>query len=166
MRVLKGSHRPIMEHWDRQLETSRQASLPRVHGLRPADSSKDPEGFKAWLSEESIPELGPVPFREQEPTAMVARRGQAQCASEITLPSFPSFSERFRGRVFTQACLHAGWHNEDDVPRKAFIMSWMAKGVPGGMDHGRIEGIRNTFPEVQLGLSCSAERPSAQVAFR
>ena len=166
MRVLKGSHRPIMEHWGRQLETSRQASLPRVHGLRPADSSKDPEGFKAWLSEESIPELGPVPFREQEPTAMVARRGQAQCASEITLPSFPSFSERFRGRVFTQACLHAGWHNEDDVSRKAFIMSWMAKGVPGGMDHGRIEGIRNTFPEVHLGLSCPAERPSAQVAFR
>ena len=37
------------------------------------------------------------------------------------------------------------------MSRKAFIMSWMAKGVPGGMDHGRIEGIRNTFPEVRLG---------------
>ena len=112
MRVLKGSHRPIMEHWDRQLETSRQASLPRVHGLRPADSTKDPEGFKAWLSEESIPELGPVPFREQEPTAMVARRGQAQCASEITLPvaafSSPSLSGFAAGCSLKPACTRVG----------------------------------------------------------
>ena len=68
--------------------------------------------------------------------------------------------------MFTQGCLHAGWHNEDTVPRKAFIMSWMAKGVPGGMDQGRIEGIRSIFPEVHLAFSCSAEKPSAQVAFR
>lgn len=51
-------------------------------------------------------------------------------------------------RVFTQACLHAGWHNDDSVPRKAFIMSWIAKGVPGGMEKSRIEGIRGIFPEV------------------
>ena len=60
---------------------------------------------------------------------MVARRGQAQ--------------------IFTQACLHAGWRNETAAARKGFIMSWIAAGVPGGMDESRISGIRKVYPEVR-----------------
>ena len=31
MRVLAGSHKPIMDHWQRVLLPERHASLPRVH---------------------------------------------------------------------------------------------------------------------------------------
>lgn len=79
MRVLKGSHRVIMAHWDRQLASSRQASLPRVHGLRPPAARQATETADVWRSKEIIPELTSTPFCEQEPSAMVARRGQAQC---------------------------------------------------------------------------------------
>jgi hypothetical protein len=39
MRILPGSHRPIMEYWDRTLTPEHKAMLPRVHGLRPADKN-------------------------------------------------------------------------------------------------------------------------------
>ena len=35
MRILPGSHRPIMEHWSRVLTPEHKTMLPRVHGLRP-----------------------------------------------------------------------------------------------------------------------------------
>ena len=36
MSVLPGSHRPIMEYWDRVLADEHKAMLLRLHGLRPA----------------------------------------------------------------------------------------------------------------------------------
>ena len=35
MRILPGSHRPIMEYWSRVLTPEHKAMLPRVHGVRP-----------------------------------------------------------------------------------------------------------------------------------
>ena len=35
MRVLPGSHRPIMQHWDAVLGDDRKAQLPRCHGAPP-----------------------------------------------------------------------------------------------------------------------------------
>jgi hypothetical protein len=126
MRVLKGSHRSIMDHWEETLGPVRSASLPRVHGLRPHRPGAE------WVEEqEYIPELESVPFHQQVPTPMVARRGQAQ--------------------VFTQACLHAAARNTaaDGVSRKAFIMSWLPVGVPGGAEPNRIAGLRAVYPEVR-----------------
>ena len=62
-------------------------------------------------------------FADQEPKAMAAPAGHAQ--------------------VFTQCCLHAGWHRDDaSEPRKGMHCSWVAEGVPiGGM---RYRGDRST----------------------
>ena len=126
MRVLKGSHQPLMDHWERTLTPERAASLPRVHGLRPRRPGAD------WVEEtEYIPELEPTPFHLQVPTPMVAKRGQAQ--------------------VFSQACLHAAARNTaaGGVSRKAFIMSWLPAGVAGGAEPNRIAGLMEVYPEVR-----------------
>ena len=43
MRILEGSHRPIMQHFSRVLTPEHKAMLPRVHGLRPhpTDTAKN-----------------------------------------------------------------------------------------------------------------------------
>ena len=41
MRVLTGSHKPIMEHWDRVLQPARWEFLSRVHGLSTASQNAE-----------------------------------------------------------------------------------------------------------------------------
>jgi hypothetical protein len=72
MRILPGSHRPIMQHWDAVLTDEHRKSLPRCHGMRakpdPANASY-PEGFPApadWI------------FSESEPMPVAVKRGTAQ----------------------------------------------------------------------------------------
>ena len=81
-----------------------------------------------------LPELLARPFAEQEPTPVFARRGQAL--------------------VFTYGMLHQGWQNDDDVSRKAYIMTWMPAGVPGFLERSRIEGMR----EYHKGFRDALER--------
>jgi len=69
MRILPGSHRAFMNHWEQSLKPERRQYLPRVHGLRP-----DPAG----PTDEGLPELGTTRWLDQEPTAAVARRGQVR----------------------------------------------------------------------------------------
>eukprot|EP01051_Picozoa_sp_SAG22_P006262 SAG22_NODE_403_length_11012_cov_12.141024_14_plen_155_part_00 len=93
MRVLTGSHKPIMGHWDKVLRDDRRQSLPRVHGLGTA--SQIPE----WQPEkEHLADVMATPFAEQQPTAMVARRGQVShkalplpCASTVCLSKTAPF---------------------------------------------------------------------------
>ena len=42
MRVLPGSHRPIMRHWDSVLSDERKLSLPRCHGVLPQPGTSYP----------------------------------------------------------------------------------------------------------------------------
>ena len=119
MRILPGSHRPIMEHWSRVLTPEHKAMLPRVHGLHPdpvADHSSYPEG---------IPELGGTPWLEREPTPVVARRGQVL--------------------VLCSAGLHSGWQNEDNVARKALLIPWGAAGVPCGLPKEQCDAAIELF---------------------
>jgi hypothetical protein len=84
-------------------------------------------------------------FSDQEPKAMAAPAGHAQ--------------------VFTQCCLHAGWHRDDpSAPRKGMHVSWVAEGVPiGGMRYrgdkstgelspGRVDSLRDRSRELRKRL--------------
>jgi hypothetical protein len=132
MRVLKGSHLPIADHWEQVLhDPAKLAQLPRVHGLGPVTRRGEHEpGSGGTYS--GIPELMDVPWAEQKPEKVVAKRGQAL--------------------VFSQALLHEATANEDSVSRKAHIMSWTAASVPGFLATGRIEGMRDYHEKLRAKL--------------
>ena len=117
--MLAGSHLPIADHWERTIrDPSHLAQLPRVHGLSPG---------RAGSTYQKIPECSPLgPWAEQTPTPAFAKRGQAL--------------------VFTQALLHSAWQNDDEVSRKAYIMSWTASTVPGFLETSRITNMRAQQP--------------------
>ena len=127
MRILPGSHRPIMEHWSRVLTPEHKAQLPRVHGLQPAPVS---EGQIAYP--EYVPNLGDTPWVKQEPTPFTAKRGQIL--------------------ILCSAGLHSAWQNEDDVPRKAMGTAWIASGVPCGLPKNQREGVLDFFPQLKEQL--------------
>jgi len=126
MRILPGSHRPIMEHWSRILRPEHKTKLPRVHGLRP---SPDPEDA---AFPEHIPDVGGTPWLECEPKPAVAGRGQLL--------------------VLCSAMLHSAWQNEDAVPRKAMGTSWVAAGVPCGLPKSQRDAVMAFFPKLRRKL--------------
>ena len=85
MRVLLGSHRPLMRAWDAALTSEHKAMLPRVHGLVPEPK----EGSAAYPERLPPPPQGQPPWLEQKPTPMVARRGQVL--------------------LLCSTCLHSAW---------------------------------------------------------
>jgi hypothetical protein len=119
MRILPGSHRPIMQHWDTVLTAAHKQMLPRCHGMR----THPPEGQGAYP--EHIPEPPDWPYSQSEPMPVAVRRGTAQ--------------------VFTQSMLHSAWPNTDTEPRKGFIIAWAAAEVPVGFVQNRCDGLRNLF---------------------
>ncbi len=127
MRILPGSHRPIMEHWGRVLRPEQKAKLPRVHGLRP-----EPVAETATAFPEYVPDMGGTPWVERAPIAAVARRGQIL--------------------VLCSAGLHSAWQNEDTVPRKAMGTSWAAAGVPCGLPKNQRDGVMAFFPQLRSKL--------------
>ncbi len=127
MRILPGSHRPIMEHWGRVLHPDHKTQLPRVHGLRP-----QPVPQTAAAYPEYVPDMGDTPWIECEPTAAVAQRGQIL--------------------ILCSAGLHSAWQNQDDVPRKAMGTSWVAAGVPCGMPKNQRDAVMEFFPQLRRKL--------------
>lgn len=127
MRILPGSHRAIMQHWSQVLKPEHKAELPRVHGLRPTPLSASSPAFPEY-----VPDMGDVPWIEQEPTAAVARRGQIL--------------------VLCSAGLHSAWQNEDCVSRKAMGMSWIASGVPCGLPKNQRDELMAFFPQLRRKL--------------
>ena len=126
MRILPGSHRPIMEHWSRVLTPEHKAMLPRVHGLRP----EPPDTAPAYP--EHVPELVDTPWLEQEPVSAVARRGQIL--------------------ILCSGGLHSAWQNEDTVPRKAMLTAWVATGVSCGLPKNQRDGVMSFFPRLREKL--------------
>lgn len=130
MRVLKGSHRPLQEHWERVLRPERLAFLPRTHGLVPHPS---PGGrTSSEVGTEGIPELSSTPWFEQKPTAQVARRGQML--------------------AMTGSALHSAWTNPHHTPRKAFIISWNDVNCSHGFESSRVEAMREFYPRLRAAL--------------
>ena len=127
MRILPGSHRPIMEHWSRVLTPEHKAELPRVHGLRPLPVSDTQVAFPEY-----VPDFADKPWVEQEPVPFTAKRGQVL--------------------VLCSAGLHSAWQNEDEVPRKAMGTSWAAAGVTCGLPKGQRDGVMAYFPELKKKL--------------
>jgi hypothetical protein len=128
MRILPGSHRPIMEHWGRVLTTEQKAMLPRVHGLRPPPVAETSASYP-----EHVADLGDIPWIAQEPVPAVASRGQIL--------------------VLCSAGLHSAWQNEDSVSRKAMGTSWIASGVSCGMPKNQRDGMMEFFPKLRSKLS-------------
>ena len=110
MRILPGSHLPVMQHWEETLGPERKLHLPRVHGLHPAPSINYPS------YPEYLPPHATLDYASHIPTPVAVKRGTAQ--------------------VFTQAMLHSAWHNSTTEPRKGFTISWSALGVPIGFEAG------------------------------
>jgi hypothetical protein len=81
MRIMPKSHVEISAHWQQTLHPTRQSMLPRNYGLFPHPSHNYP------TYPQHIVEPAHFQYTELEPTAVVARRGQAL--------------------VFTQSMLHA-----------------------------------------------------------
>jgi hypothetical protein len=128
MRVLPGSHLPLMRAWERTLSAEHKNQLPRVHGLVP-----EPKGGAAAYPERlPPPPPGQQPFQDRAPTPMVATRGQVL--------------------VLCSTCLHAAWHNADTVARKAIGNSWAAAGVPCGLPASQLEGLKRFFPKLRNAL--------------
>ena len=127
MRILPGSHRPIMEYWGNVLTPEHKRMLPRVHGLRPPPVSE-----KAPAYPEHVPDLQDTPWIEQEPTPFVAKRGQLL--------------------ILCSSALHSAWQNEDTVPRKAMGNSWIPNGVPCGLPANQREGVMDFFPQLRAKL--------------
>lgn len=74
MRIIPGSMNTVMDHWEQELTPEQKTALPRVHGYAPKGGNR--------ASERQFPEFipdvpGKVPWAEQKPAAVVARRGQA-----------------------------------------------------------------------------------------
>jgi hypothetical protein len=127
MRILPGSHRPIMEHWSRTLTSEHKQMLPRVHGIR-----FDPKET-APAYPEHLPELTHTPWVDQEPIPFTAKRGQIL--------------------VLCSAGLHSAWQNEDSVPRKAMGTAWIADGVSCGLPKNQRDGLMEFFPKLRERLS-------------
>ena len=72
MRILPGSHRPIMQHWDSVLSNEHRQLLPRCHGMRMLQTPKSP----------SFPEHFPEPknwhYSRSEPVPVEVKRGTVQ----------------------------------------------------------------------------------------
>jgi hypothetical protein len=128
MRILPGSHRPVMEYWDRVLTDEHKAMLPRVHGLRPP-----PVAERAPAYPEHVPDLAGTPWIEHEPTPFTARRGQIL--------------------VLCSSGLHSAWQNEDTVPRKGMGTSWVAEGVACGLPKNQRDGLMAFFPKLREKLA-------------
>lgn len=127
MRVLPGSHRPIMEYWSRVLAPEHKAQLPRVHGLRPA-----PVPERAPAFPEHVPDLEETPWIEREPVPAVARRGQIL--------------------ILCSSGLHSAWQNEDSVPRKAMGTAWIPAGVRCGLPKNQRDALTEFFPRLRAKL--------------
>lgn len=127
MRILPGSHRPIMEHWSKVLKPEHKAKLPRVHGLRPIPVPETATAFP-----EHVPDIGAMPWIEHQPTPFVAKRGQIL--------------------VLCSAGLHSAWQNEDRVPRKAMGTSWVAAGVTCGLPKNQRDAVIDFFPKLRQKL--------------
>lgn len=132
MRVLPGSHRPIMEHWSRVLTAEHRAELPRVHGVWPAPR----EACGSYP--EYIPDLVATPWLEQEPVPVVARRGQMLVAN--------------------QCGLHSAWQNRLDTTRKAIVLPWVAKGVRLGMPPNQFDDLTGEFSLLRAALPAECTR--------
>lgn len=126
MRILPKSHKPIMEHWSKVLTPEQKAQLPRVHGLRPDPTEKSP------AYPEGLPQIGDIPWGEQEPVAQVAKRGQLL--------------------ILCSSGLHSAWQNEDVVPRKAMTTSWVADGVSCGLPKNQRDDVLAFFPKLREKL--------------
>jgi hypothetical protein len=127
MRILYGSHRPIMEHWGRVLRLDHKDKLPRVHGLRPQPVSEESAAYP-----EHVPEMGETPWIECKPSAAVARRGQML--------------------LLCSAGLHSAWENEDTVSRKAMGTAWVAAGVPCSLPKNQRDQVMEFFPKLKNKL--------------
>lgn len=133
MRVLLGSHLPLADHWQRKIrDPAKLAQLPRVHGMQPIREGvpENPVGSGGTFG--CLPQLSDVPWRDQAPWKVVAKRGQAL--------------------VFSQALLHQATANEDTESRKAHIMSWTADTVPGFLATGRIDNMRRYHATIRQAL--------------
>lgn len=128
MRILPGSHRPIMEHWSRVLTAEQKAMLPRVHGLRPPPVAATSASYP-----EHVADLGDTAWIAQEPVAAVANRGQIL--------------------ILCSAGLHSAWQNEDSVSRKAMGTAWIASGVSCGMPKNQRDDMMEFFPKLRSRLS-------------
>ena len=126
MRILPGSHRPIMEHWSRVLTDEHKAMLPRVHGIRRNPKENHP------AYPEHLPDLMDTPWMDQEPVPFTAKRGQIL--------------------VLCSGGLHSAWQNEDSVPRKAMGTSWVANGVRCGLPKNQREDLMAFFPKLREKL--------------
>lgn len=126
MRVLPGSHRPIMAHWSRILTDAHKQMLPRVHGIRRNPGENHP------AYPEHLPDLTDTPWLEQKPVAYPAKRGQVL--------------------VLCSAGLHSAWQNEDSVPRKAMGNSWAAGGVRCGLPGNQLDAALAFYPELRKRL--------------
>ena len=126
MRILPGSHKPIMEHWSKILTPEHKAELPRVHGIRPVPGENHP------AYPEYLPDLTDTPWLEQEPVPAVCRRGQVL--------------------VLCSGGLHSAWQNEDTVPRKGMGNSWVASGVSVGLPKNQRDGVMDYFPKLREKL--------------
>lgn len=126
MRILPGSHRPIMQHWSKVLTPEHKAMLPRVHGLRPDPTEKSP------AYPECLPQLSDTLWADQEPVAQVARRGQML--------------------ILCSSGLHSAWQNEDTVSRKAMATSWLPDGVSCGLPKNQRDGLMEFFPPLREKL--------------
>jgi ectoine hydroxylase-related dioxygenase (phytanoyl-CoA dioxygenase family) len=123
LRVLKGSHIKLQEHWEKMLSMSPDR-LPIEHGPR-------------W---EDPGEPDAKPFAAMEPTPMVARRGQATAWTQAALHSlwFNSDSEPRSGFAISWTALESSvggmafrWHDQEE------------------MSADRIEGIRQRSIELR-----------------
>ena len=127
MRILPGSHRAVMEHWNRVLSSEHKAQLPRVHGLRPAPVSENAPSFPEY-----IPDIDKLPWVEHQPVPAVARRGQIL--------------------ILCSAGLHSAWQNENTISRKAMGTSWVATGVSCGLPKNQRDAVMSFFPKLRNKL--------------
>ena len=129
MRILPGSHRPIMEHWSRVLSPEHKAMLPRVHGLRPPPAR---EKWSYMSYPEHIPDMDGLPWVQREPTPAVAHRGQIL--------------------LVCTAGLHSAWRNEDTVSRKVMLAYWGAAGVCCGLPKNQLDDMKAFFGHLRPKL--------------
>ena len=127
MRILPGSHRAVMEHWNRVLSSEHKAQLPRVHGLRPAPVSEKAPAFPEY-----IPDIDELPWIEHQPVPAVARRGQIL--------------------ILCSAGLHSAWQNENTISRKAMGTSWVATGVSCGLPKNQRDAVMSFLPKLRNKL--------------
>ncbi len=126
MRVCEGSHRPIMEHWSRVVTPAHKKMLPRVRGMKAAPRERN------WTYPEYVPDLDGRQWLQETPTPMVARRGQVLVAYS--------------------GALHSAWQNEDDIPRKALLITWGAAGVRCGFPRNQIDDMMKQLPVLRARL--------------